>query len=86
VRAVTGENLISQFFSINRARFRSVTWRWPALHRVGLDRDQVIAHGGDLIDQVFAGRIVPAVNGVGLVSHGAILPDSIRGRADRVDG
>ena len=41
----------------------------PALHRrpVRLQRDEVVADGGNLLDQVFAGRIVPAVNGVGMV-------------------
>jgi len=35
---------------------------WPALHRrtVGRQRDQIVADAGDLLDQVLAGRIVPA--------------------------
>ena len=55
---------------------------WPSLHRraVSLQRDQIVADAGNLLDQVLAGRIVPAVNGVGVVGHGAILPHSIRGR------
>ena len=41
---------------------------WPAFHRraVSLQRDQVVADAGNLLDQVLTGRIVPAVNGVGV--------------------
>ena len=44
----------------------------PALHRrpVSLQRDEVVADGGNLLDQGLAGRVVPAVNGVGMVGHG----------------
>jgi hypothetical protein len=44
---------------------------WPALHRrvVSLQRDQEVADAGNPLDQVLAGRLVPAVNGVGVVSH-----------------
>ena len=40
---------------------------WPALHRrpVSLQRDQIVADAGNLFNQVLAGRIVTAVNGVG---------------------
>jgi len=43
----------------------------PALHRraIGLQRDEVVADGSNLLDQVFARRIVPAVNAVSVVSH-----------------
>jgi hypothetical protein len=43
----------------------------PALHRraIGLQRDQVVADAGNPLDQVLAGRFVPAVNRVGVVSH-----------------
>ena len=34
---------------------------------IGLNSDKVVANPGDLLDQVFAGRLVPAVNGVGVV-------------------
>ena len=44
---------------------------------VSLQRDQVVADAGNPLDQVLAGRLVPAVNGVGVVGHVAILPDSI---------
>ena len=46
----------------------------PALHRrpVSLQREQVVANSGNLLDQVLAGRIVPAVNGVRVVGHGGI--------------
>jgi hypothetical protein len=56
--------------SMTRARLRSVILL-PALHRraTGLQCDQIIANGGDLLDQVLAGRIVPAVNGVRMVGH-----------------
>ena len=56
---------------------------WPALHRrtVGCERDQIVADGGNLLDQVLAGCIIPAVNGVGVVGldpgqgrAGAIFP------------
>ena len=43
-----------------------------------------VGHAGNLLDQVLAGRIVPAVNGVGVVGHGAILPHSIRGRVGAI--
>jgi hypothetical protein len=43
----------------------------PALHRrpVSLQRDEVVADGGNLLDQGLAGRVVPAVNGVGMVGN-----------------
>ena len=43
----------------------------PALHRraIGFQRDEVVADGSNLLDQVFARRIVPAVNAVSVVSH-----------------
>ena len=44
--------------------------------RLRLQRDQVVADAGNPLDQALAGRLVPAVNGVGVVGHGAILPDS----------
>ena len=52
----------------------------PSLHRrpICLQRDQIVADAGNLLDQVLAGRIVPAVNGVGVVSH------AIRGRAGAI--
>ena len=42
-----------------------------ALHPrpIGLQRDQVVADSGDLLDQVLAGRVVPAVNGVRVVGQ-----------------
>ena len=48
----------------------------PSLHRrpVRLQRDQIVADGGNLFDQVLAGRIVPPVNGVGWSAMPAILP------------
>jgi len=41
------------------------------LHRrlVGRQRNQVVADSGDLLDQVLAGRVVPAVNGVRVVGQ-----------------
>ena len=58
----------------------------PAPHRrpVRLHRDLVVADTSNPLDQVLAGRLVPAVNRVGVVSHGAILPDSIAGRAGAI--
>ena len=58
---------------------------WPSLHRrpVRLQRDQVVADASNLLDQVLAGRIIPAVNGVGVVRRGAILPDRSTGRVGR---
>jgi hypothetical protein len=43
----------------------------PSLHRgpVGFQRHQVVADGSNLLDQVLAGRIIPAVNGVRVVGH-----------------
>ena len=64
--------------SITRARFRSVILHLrPALHRrpVRLQRDQIVADASNPLDQVFAGRIIPAVNGVRVGSHAAIVPD-----------
>ena len=51
------------------------------MHRraVGRQRNQVVADVGNLLDQVLAGRIVPAVNRMGGSAMPAILPDSIRG-------
>jgi hypothetical protein len=37
---------------------------------IGRQRDHVVADGGNLLDQFLAGRVVPAVNGVGVVGHG----------------
>ena len=44
-----------------------------------------VADGGNLLDQVLAGRIVPAVNGVGVVGHAGdpARLDHRRGRAER---
>ena len=42
-----------------------------------------VGHAGNLLDQVLAGRIVPAVNGVGVVGHAGILPDWITDRVGR---
>ena len=60
---------------------------WPALHRgaIGLQRDEIVADGGNLLDQVLPGRIVPAVNGVGVVGHAGHLArlDNGQGRAER---
>jgi hypothetical protein len=51
---------------------RDFVLRPPSDRRpVGLHRHQEVADGGDLLDQVLAGRIVPAVNRVGVVRHGA---------------
>ena len=49
----------------------------PSLHRraVRLQRHQIVADGGNLLDQVLAGRIIPAVNGVGVVRRGTIRPE-----------
>jgi len=46
----------------------------PALHRraVSRQRDQIVAGAGNLLDQVLAGCIVAAFNGVGVVGQGAI--------------
>jgi hypothetical protein len=48
---------------------------WPTLHRctVGCQGDQIVTDGGNLLDQVLAGGIVPAVNGVGVVGHACDL-------------
>ena len=53
--------------------------RWPK-DKIAL-RHRAVAHGRNLLDQVLAGRVVPAVNGVRVVDHARILPDSIPGRA-----
>jgi hypothetical protein len=37
-----------------------------------------------LLDQVLAGRIVPAVYGVRVIGHGGIVPDSIQGGAGAI--
>ena len=57
----------------------------PSLHRrpICLQRDQIVADGGNLLDQVLAGRIVPAVNGVGVVLMGPPCPDRSTGRVGR---
>jgi hypothetical protein len=34
-----------------------------------------VGHASNPLDQVLAGRFVPAVNRVGVVGHGVILPD-----------
>ena len=47
---------------------------------------QVVADAGNLLDQVLAGRIVPAVNGVRVVSHGGILPDRVGDGLCRLEG
>ena len=45
----------------------------------------IVGHAGNLLDQVLAGRIVPAVNGVGVVGHAGHLArlDHGQGRAER---
>ena len=57
---------------MTRARLRSVILslgqRFTA-RPLGFHRDQVVPDRGDLLHEVLAGRIVPAVNGVGLVGH-----------------
>lgn len=41
----------------------------PALHRrtIGRQRDEVVTNGGNLLDEVLAGRVVPTVDGVRMV-------------------
>jgi len=48
---------------------------WPAFRRrpIGLQRDQIVANAGNLFD--LADRLVPAVNGVGVIGHAAILAE-----------
>ena len=54
---------------------------WPALHRcaVSLQRDQVVADASNPLDQVLAGRFVPAVNRVSQPCYPARF-DSGQGR------
>jgi hypothetical protein len=62
---------------MTRARLRSVIFILrPALHRrtIGRQRDQVVANSSNPLDQVLAGRLVPAVNGVGVVGHRCVEP------------
>src|SRR4051794_29146364 len=50
---------------------RDLVLRPPSDRRaVGLQRE-VVADAGNLLDQVLAGRIVPAINGVEMVGHDA---------------
>ena len=49
---------------------------------VGHISSNALVDGGDLLDQALVGRIVPTINGVGVVGHAGILPDWNWGRAE----
>jgi hypothetical protein len=69
-----------------RARLRSVILSFGQRFTAArIQRDEIVADGGNLLDQVLPGRIVPAVNGVGVVGHAGHLArlDNGQGRAER---
>ena len=72
---------------MTRARLRrvilSLGQRFTAARYVS-SATKVVADASNPLDQVLAGRIVPAVNAVEVVGHGAILPHSIRGRVGAI--
>ena len=60
-----------QLFSSTRARLRSVILSFGQRRRaVGRQCDQLVPDSGDLLDQVLAVRVVPAIDRVGMVCHG----------------